>query len=96
MKSLVTYINRREEVRGRVGDAKKLSILYVSDRVGELNDIHISVYNPGRYVQYHAYLFLPLDLVPQYRTSRLTFVELRIPSLAQPWASRAVLTTPTL
>ena len=66
----------------------------VSDRVGALNEIRITVYNPGRYIQYVPLHFPSIwsrNGVPS--ASRVIFVILRIISLAQLWAFRAVMVT---
>ena len=82
---------------GGGGEAKKLSYPYVIDRVGEVNDIRITVYNPRRHAQYvplHFPSISSLNGVPS--ASRVILAILRIPSLAQSSASRAVTVIPDL
>ena len=76
-------------MRGEGG--KQGNYPYVIDRVGGVNDIRITVYNPGRYAQYAPSHFPSIwsrNGVPS--ASRVILVILRIPSLAQSWTSRAV------
>jgi len=61
---------------------------YVSDCVGGTErHSHLCTILEDMY----SIFAFPLDLVPQQRTLRVILVNLRIPSLAQSWASRAAL-----